>query len=224
MYNSNEIWFAREMFMKKSELKDKAFCMYLNCGGNITKKEIAQHLGVTVRTVFNWSRRDSWDSMLELLAGKNASKPSELAESSVLDLLPKQTAQIMNVIEQSSAVDILWQNILLQYAAIIRAQQLMYVESENILSIEKRHIDENAVSACEWENITPWDRYKTFLDTQSKAMNVLTNMLNKFEDYKRKGLVNEELSAKIDIIRHKASELTQESGVINVVSEIPRGI
>lgn len=209
--------------MKKSELKDKAFCMYLNCGGNITKKEIAQHLGVTVRTVFNWSNRDSWDSMLELLAGKSVSKPSELAETSVLDLLPKQTAQIMSVIEQSSAVDILWQNILLQYAAIIRAQQLMYVESENILSIEKRRIDENSTSASEWENITPWDRYKTFLDTQSKAMNVLTNMLNKFEDYKRKGLVNEELSAKIDIIRHKASELTMENGIINVVSEIPRG-
>ena len=209
--------------MKKSELKDKAFCMYLNSGGNLSKKEIAQHLGVTVRTVFNWSNKDSWDLMLKLLTEKNISKSYETTESSVIELLPKQTAQIMSVIEQSSAVEILWQNILLQYAAIIRAQQLMYVESENILSIEKRRLEENESSASEWENITPWDRYKTFLDTQSKAMNVLTNMLNKFEDYKRKGLVNEELSAKIDIIRHKARELTDENATITVVSEIPRG-
>lgn len=208
--------------MRKSELKDKAFCMYLNCGGNLTKKEIAQHLGVTVRTVFNWSKADSWDSMLALLKERGTTKSNE-ATDSVLELLPKQTAQIMSVIEHSDAVDILWQNILLQYAAIIRAQQLMYVESENILSVEKRILQENSASASEWENIMPWDRYKTFLDTQSKAMNVLTNMLNKFEDYKRKGLVNEELSAKIDIIRHKANMLTQENGVINVVSEIPRG-
>lgn len=208
--------------MKKSELKDKAFCMYLNSGGNLSKKEIAQHLGVTVRTVFNWSNKDSWDLMLKLLTEKNISKSYETTESSVIELLPKQTAQIMSVIEQSSAVEILWQNILLQYAAIIRAQQLMYVESENILSIEKRRLEENESSASEWENITPWDRYKTFLDTQSKAMNVLTNMLNKFEDYKRKGLVNEELSAKIDIIRHKARELTDENATITVVSEIPR--
>lgn len=208
--------------MKRSELKDKAFCMYLNSGGNLSKKEIAQHLGVTVRTVFNWSNKDSWDSMLKLLTEKNISKSYETTESSVIELLPKQTAQIMSVIEQSSAVEILWQNILLQYAAIIRAQQLMYVESENILSIEKRRLEENESSASEWENITPWDRYKTFLDTQSKAMNVLTNMLNKFEDYKRKGLVNEELSAKIDIIRHKARELTDENATITVVSEIPR--
>lgn len=209
--------------MRKSELKDKAFCMYFNSGGSLSKKKIAQHLGVTERTVFNWCKRDSWDSMLELLKEKNIPKQNGQAEASVLELLPKQTAQIMSVIEQSSAVDILWQNILLQYAAIIRAQQLMYVESENILSIEKRRLEENTASASEWENITPWDRYKTFLDAQSKAMSVLTNMLNKFEDYKRKGLVNEELSAKIDIIRHKANRLTQENGVINVVSEIPRG-
>lgn len=208
--------------MKKSELKDKAFCMYLNSGGKMTKKEIAQLLGVTVRTVFNWSSKDSWDSMLGVLTEKDLSKPDGIAQASVLELLPKQTAQIMSVIEQSSAVDILWQNILLQYAAIIRAQQLMHVEGENILSIEKRHIDENEISASEWENITPWDRYKTFLETQSKAMSVLTNMLNKFEDYKRKGLVNEELSAKIDIIRYKANELTHDIGDIKVVSEIPR--
>lgn len=208
--------------MKKSELKDKAFCMYLNSGGKMTKKEIAQLLGVTVRTVFNWSSKDSWDSMLGVLTEKDLSKPDGLAQASVLELLPKQTAQIMSVIEQSSAVDILWQNILLQYAAIIRAQQLMHVEGENILSIEKKHIDENEISASEWENITSWDRYKTFLETQSKAMSVLTNMLNKFEDYKRKGLVNEELSAKIDIIRYKANELTRDFGDIKVVSEIPR--
>ncbi len=214
---------AKEVFfIKGSELKEKAFCMYLNSRGNITKKEIAEHLGVSVRTVFNWSKRDSWDNMLELLSERGTSKQGELTGSPVLELLPKQTAQIMSVIEQSSAVEILWQNILLQYAAIIRAQQLMYVEGENILSIEKRHIEENENSASEWENITPWDRYKAFLETQSKAMNVLTNMLNRFEDYKRKGLVNEELSAKIDIIRHKANELTMENGVINVISEIPR--
>ena len=79
----------------------------------------------------------------------------------------------MKVIQNSSGEEILWQNILLQYAAIIRAQQLMDVENKNILRMEKREIDESEMMAREWENHSPWERYKIFLDTESKAMNCL---------------------------------------------------
>lgn len=208
--------------MKGSTLKDKAFCIYLNSGGAITKKEIAQRLGITPRTVSNWSKEGDWDSMLNVLTNDDTDKPCDLKASSVIGLLPKQTAHIMSVIDGSSAVDILWQNILLQYAAIIRAQQLMFVDNDEILSLEKRHINDGASYANEWENITPWARYKDFLESQSKAMNVLCNMLNKFEDYKRKGLVNRELVAKIDLIKHKTGAMTREDTNLTVVTCIPR--
>ena len=207
--------------MKGSDLKEKAFCIYLNSGGGITKKEIAQRLGVTPRTIQKWSKDGAWDTMLSTLTA-NDDTPSELNASSVIGLLPRQTAHIMSVIDGSSPVDILWQNILLQYTAIIRAQQLMYVDGGDILSLEKRHIDNGENVADEWENIMPWDRYKVFLESQSKAMNVLCNMLNKLEDYKRKGLVNRELMAKIDLIKHKTSAITDNSGSVTVISNIPR--
>ena len=52
-------------------------------------------------------------------------------------------------------------------------------------------------------------------------MNSLTSMLKKFEEYKRNGLVNEELCAKIALIRHKAEELSDNDGVINVICNVP---
>ena len=208
--------------MRGSDLKEKAFCIYLNSGGEITKKEIASRLGVSSKTIQKWSKDGAWDTMLSTLTAKDSDTPSELNASSVIGLLPRQTAHIMSVIDGSSPVDILWQNILLQYTAIIRAQQLMFVDGGDILSLEKRHIDDGTNVADEWENIMPWDRYKVFLESQSKAMNVLCNMLNKLEDYKHKGLVNRELLAKIDLIKHKTSTITDNNGNVTVISNIPR--
>lgn len=204
--------------MRKSEKREKAFNAYISGRGKISKAEIARCFGVTPATVSRWSNEDGWNDTLNALV---YDKDNNIGRKSVSALLPKQTAEIMNVIQNSSGQEILWQNILLQYAAIIRAQQLMDVENQNILHMEKREINEGGMTAKEWENHTPWERYKIFLDTQSKAMNSLTSMLKKFDEYKRNGLVNDALCAKIAIIKHKAESFSNQDSVINVVCNIP---
>ena len=42
--------------------------------------------------------------------------------------LPNETLEIMNDINEISPLDILWTNIQMQFASIIRAQQIMFVE------------------------------------------------------------------------------------------------
>ena len=207
------------IFLKKSEEHEKAFNAYISGAGNISKLQIAKCLNISPATVRKWARDEHWDNMLRTLTYSDDNANVNIKHIS--ELLPEQTAVIMKVIQNSSGEEILWQNILLQYAAIIRAQQLMDVENKNILRMEKREIDESEMMAREWENHTPWDRYKIFLDTQSKAMNSLTSMLKKFEEYKRNGLVNEQLCAKIALIKHKAEEFSGADGVINVVCNIP---
>lgn len=201
--------------LKRSDKYDKAFNAYISGAGNISKPQIARCLNIAPSTVRRWAKEGQWDNMLKTLTCRGGDIRH------VAELLPEQTAEIMRVIQNSSGEEILWQNILLQYAAIIRAQQLMDVENRSILRMEKRELNEAEVSATEWENHTPWERYKIFLDTQSKAMNSLTTMLKKFEEYKRNGLVNEQLCARIALIRHKTEELEGSDGVINVICDIP---
>ena len=45
--------------------------------------------------------------------------------------LPAETLELVGNIEMMSPLDILWENICLKYAAIIRSQKLMYVEDAN---------------------------------------------------------------------------------------------
>src|SRR5690606_23696611 len=51
--------------------------------------------------------------------------------------LPEETLEIMQEIEERSPIDMLWDNIMIQYTAIIRAQKVMWVEdSESHLKEE----------------------------------------------------------------------------------------
>ena len=46
-------------------------------------------------------------------------------------VLPAETLQIINELENSDQIEILWQNIQIQYAAILRAQKIMFVSNIN---------------------------------------------------------------------------------------------
>src|SRR5690625_653287 len=45
--------------------------------------------------------------------------------------LPKETLEIMDSINEIKPLDILWANIQMQFASIIRAQQIMFVENKD---------------------------------------------------------------------------------------------
>ncbi len=204
--------------MNKTEARQMAYNTYIKGMGNISKKKIAEDFGVSISTVSRWASQDCWDNVISTLKCSDTEQKSDANVDSIISLLPKETADIINVIENSSPAEILWQNILLQYAAIIRAQRVMDVDGD-ILQIEKRKINNMDVKAKEWENFTPWERYKIFMDTQSKAMQALTSMLKRFDEYKKNGLASEELCAKIALIKNKTEALSARTeNVINVVA------
>lgn len=45
--------------------------------------------------------------------------------------LPEETLEIMEAMNERSPVDLIWDQIQIQYAAIIRAQRIIHVESKN---------------------------------------------------------------------------------------------
>lgn len=88
--------------------------------------------------------------------------------------LPQETLEIANMLGETECnlnpLDILWQNITLQYAVIIRTQKLMYVKNKEDKTIEK--IEEKSGNVCgeRWEVQQVWDKHANFLNSQSRAM------------------------------------------------------
>ena len=115
------------IFVNNAEKHGKALNAYLSGGGRITKAQIAKSFDIPISTLRSWVKKEGWDDILSALTYPDEGGNKSI--SSVSDLLPEATAEIMKVIQDSSGEEILWQNILLQYAAIIRAQQLMDVEN-----------------------------------------------------------------------------------------------
>ncbi len=118
--------------------------------------------------------------------------------------LPEETAQIMKSIEKLDPLDILWDNIQLQYTAIIRAQRLMYVKNQKDSTTTK--IGEgysDSGSSEKWEVQQAWDKQATFLNAQSRAMKTLEGMINRYDEllHKNWDKATEEQKLRIDKLK-----------------------
>src|SRR5690625_2676562 len=62
--------------------------------------------------------------------------------------LPQETLEIMNSINNIDPLEILWTNIQMQFASIIRAQQIMFVESKDDTTKELKKLKvENVIDS-----------------------------------------------------------------------------
>ncbi|CAI6292127.1 Putative ATPase subunit of terminase (gpP-like) [Bacillus subtilis] len=133
--------------------------------------------------------------------------------------LPEETLSIMEGIHERSPVDIIWDQIQIQYAAIIRAQKIMFVsdKGEMIKELKKKKSilsETNEVEEEEYEFQFSWDRHATFLNAQSRAMAELRNLIKQFdelahaEDERRLKL--EHMRLNIDKKKLEIEELTEE--------------
>lgn len=100
--------------------------------------------------------------------------------------LPADVYDIFNDIEDMSQLDIIWSSIKLKFASIIRAQNIMYVESkdEMIKELKKKKVIEGMsyTEEKEWEFQFAWDRYATFLNTQSRAFSELRGLIKQYNE------------------------------------------
>ncbi|AYB41528.1 hypothetical protein D5F52_09855 [Brevibacillus laterosporus] len=127
---------------------------------------------------------------------------------------PEETVEIMMEIETKSPIDMLWENIVIQYTAIVRAQRIMFVRNQDdetrVLKKKKPGMfgDEK-----EWEYQHAWDKQAKFLNAQSRAMATLQGLIKRYEEMLNSSLATEEqrlrvekLKGEIAILEHKASK------------------
>ena len=126
---------------------DKNELAYEDYLSGMKYKDIAEKHEVSINTVKSWKTRHKWsrDSVHTKEKGcaqkkpgrggqpgnKNGTGPpgNKNAEKHGLfsKYLPQETLDLMAGIKKISTIDMLWDQILIQYAAIIRAQHIMFV-------------------------------------------------------------------------------------------------
>lgn len=137
----------------------------------------------------------------KLKENKNAEKHGLFSK-----YLPEETMDLVNNMESLNAIDMLWDNIKIQYAAIIRSQKIMYVKDkeEMIKELKKqKEYDSETVSSSEkeYEFQFAWDRQATFLTAQSRAMAELRNMITRYDELLKTELATEEQELRIEKLK-----------------------
>lgn len=194
-------------------------------------KDIAEKYGVTINTVKSWKTRYKWskdttkgvhtknEKSVHTKRGgqpgnKNATGPpgNKNAEKHGFfsKWLPAETAEIMKSIEKLDSLDILWDNIQLQYTAIIRAQKLMYVkDQEDITTTKIGEGYSDTGSSEKWEVQQAWDKHATFLNAQSRAMKTLEGMMKQYDELLHKNweLATEEQKQRIENLKANTAKI-----------------
>ncbi|EME7185801.1 helix-turn-helix domain-containing protein [Enterococcus faecium] len=151
-------------------------------------REIAEKYGVSISTVKSWKSR-YWSQ--EKVATKDATTPNNkgapdnnknaVTHGLFANWLPSETLEIMNEVAISKPEDILWNNIMIQYTAIIRAQKIMYVSGSDDLSKEEVGWSSGKNSSSERYGLQyAWDKQANFMNAQSRAMGTLASLIRQF--------------------------------------------
>ena len=106
-------------------------------------------------------------------------------------------------------LDVLWDQIQIAYAAIIRAQKIMYVrDREDSTKTEIGHKDGDTVTEERWEVQQAWDKQGNFLQAQARAQAELRSMIKQYDDllHKNWDLATAEQRARIAVLKSQVKK------------------
>lgn len=227
----------------------KAYGLYK---GGMKLVEIASQLNVPDGTVRRWKSTFEWDNVRSVknanvrkkrsgaqhknknAAGHGAPPVNKNAETHGLftKWLPEETQKIIGEMYSINPLDLLWNNIMLQMAAILRAQTIMHVIEKNeiIKEITKHKTsstereNENSNSKTDKEEIEyafqfAWDRHATFMNAQSRAYTTLNSMIKQYDEmlHKNWDLATEEQKARIEALKKQAEPKDDKDNEVTVI-------
>lgn len=185
-------------------------------------KDIAEKYGVTLNAVKSWKVRYGWNKKSvhtktekvctqkrkhggqpgnKNAAGHGAPKRNKNAEKYGFfsKYLPEETVSIIQEMPQDP-LDILWDQIQIAYAAIIRAQQIMYVRDAEDKTVEKIERKDGNVIGEKWEVQQAWDKQANFLKAQSRAQGELRSMIKQYKEIAERVGGKQDAIERLDLI------------------------
>ena len=214
---------------KPDERIDRAKELYLE---GMKLVEIASQLNLPEGTVRRWKSTHKWDN-------ERSDKGNERSERKVggqpgnknaeghggtgppgnknaekfgffSKYLPEETVSIIQEMP-TDPLDILWDQVQIAYAAIIRAQSIMYVKDrDDVTTTRIGHKDGDTVTEERWEVQQAWDKQGNFLQAQARAQKTLEGLIKQYDEllHKRWDLASEEQKARIAQLRAQTDKLT----------------
>ena len=207
---------------------EQAKAMYLE-GEKLV--EIASQLNLPEGTVRRWKCTHKWDNERsdkknersrkrkrgaqpknQNAVGNNGGAPEQNKNAEKFGFfskyLPEETVSIIQEMP-TNTLDVLWDQIQIAYAAIIRAQQIMYVRDRDDKTIEKIEEKDGNVIGERWEVQQAWDKQGKFLQAQARAQSELRSLIKQYDEllHKRWDLASDEQKARIAQIKAQTDKL-----------------
>ena len=191
--------------------------------------DIANQLGIPEGTVRSWKNRYEWDCNVAK-EKRNVARKKRGAQTGNKNgsggppgnkkaekygffskYLPEETREIFSAIDHADPLDLLWHQIQLAYAAIIRAQRIAYVKDQQDKTIEKIEEKDGNVIGEKWEVQQAWDKQNNFLKAQARAQGELRNMIKQYDEMLHKNweAASEEQRARIAQMKAQTERLAQ---------------
>lgn len=235
---------------ERSPNRDKAYSIWLASDKSKRLKDIASELGVSESLIRKWKNQDKWNGNVtnqrngnvtnqnkkhggqpgnKNAAGHGAPKKNKNAEKYGFfsKYLPEETVSIIQEMPEDP-LDILWDQIQISYAAIIRAQQIMYVRDREDKTKSKVEKKRGKISGEKWEIQYAWDKQANFLQAQARAQKTLESMVKQYDGllHKNWDLATEEQKARIEQMRANADRLKRDSnpeedGGVEIINDAP---
>ena len=201
--------------------------------------DIAKQLSVSEGTVRSWKSRYKWGNATlqkkkrnaakhrggqpgnKNAVGHGAPKKNKNAEKHGFfsKYLPEETFSIIRDIDEQDPLDILWGNIQIAYAAIVRAQQIMYVRNRDDMTEEHTGSFDNGDT---YNYQQAWDKQATFLKAQARAQSELRSLIKQYDEllHRNWDLASEEQRTRIAHMKAQTDKLTGNNQEIEDMDEI----
>lgn len=194
--------------------------------------EIASQLNLPEGTVRRWKCTHKWDSERsgkksershrkkggqpgnKNAVGNDGGAPEQNKNAEKYGFfskyLPDETREIFSAIEQADPLDLLWHQIQIAYAAIIRAQKIAYVRDQQDKTMEKVETKNGNVIGERWEVQQAWDKQNEFMKAQARAQSELRSLIKQYDEMLHKDwcMASEEQRARIAQIKAQTERLS----------------
>lgn len=217
---------------------DEALALYRQ---GVKLIEISRRLEVPEGTVRRWKCTYDWDGKKSERSekkkpnarkrggqpgNKNATGPpgNKNAEKFgfLSKYLPGETLELLHLTADSSPLDLLWTQIQLAYAAIIRAQKIAYVKDAEDKTIEKIEDRSGAESWGEkWEVQQAWDKQANFMKAQARAQRELRGLIKQYGEMLHKDwdAATEEQKARLQLLKAKLNDGSDDAGKVVIIND-----
>lgn len=233
-----------------SDVKEQIKNDYLS---GVSPKKLSEKYDTSLNTIKSWIKRYGWSKLKKERGApskvegapsvvpvkrkrggqpgnKNATGPPGNKHAEKFGFfskhLPEETLSIIREMPEDP-LDVLWDQIQIAYAAIIRAQKIMYVRDQND---KTKEMTLDGSEATGYDVQQAWDKQANFLSAQARAQKTLEGMINRYEDllHKNWDLATDEQKARILQIKANTERMKSsgnddgEDGVV-IVNDAPTG-